>query len=249
MTKQKKILTYLRRKLASDETFISSLNVRNNIFICSFPRSGNTALRLALTEACSNEIIEVKKIDNATIDLYQSPIDLITKLETSSQNIIKWHGYPYPVHERNNCIYVYREPVSVCRSYYSYLKYRHGKTDLTADGFVDQFLNEGDRYFGSWSMHLKLWHCFSQNSNSIFCSFKQLTEEPWKVAEDIKIKFCITDLDVGRFVASINKKRSAINANGVDFFGETKGHNEIDASIDKRRQQFDKLKDEYKKYE
>ena len=240
------LYTFARRKFSTDETYALPLNISNSTFLSSFPRSGNTAFRLAMAAATSGDIMEPTKIDEVTIDLFQTKIKKIIEIKKSSNCIVKWHGYPYPMHDHNYCIYVLRDPISVCRSYYTYQTYRWKTSNKSPREYVSDFLHFGDEIFGTWSNHVSLWSTYCRKTDNLIVSFDDLIHRPEKICSQIKVTTKYETFDEEKFCEAINTKVSLKNKNGIDFFGEKRGHDEIMLEIDRQKESFSLLEELYK---
>ena len=166
------------------EQYIKYKNPISKIILSSFPRSGNTALRLALAQALEGRSVSVEEIDRVTIDPYASSKKNIKTLLQRDQSIIKWHGFPMSFHTYNKIIHVYRHPIDTCRSYYTYQRYRHQSIDLNPSEFIEQFLTTGDPSYGRWDYHLHVGKIYAVPSG-ILVNFENLVSNPQLVAHTI----------------------------------------------------------------
>ena len=127
----------------------SSLHIRNDdTFVVSYPRSGNTWLRMIITHIISGGHPQgLSEMDACIPDIYK--IGGIKLQELTSPRILKSHSRAnrfYP-----SIIYCVRDPRAVCISYYNY-QIRIGAlgrhTPITL--FVDKFLRSNTFPFVTW---------------------------------------------------------------------------------------------------
>ena len=221
------------------EQYIKYKNPVNKIILSSFPRSGNTALRLALSQALQGRFVSVEEIDRVTIDPYASSKKNIKALLQREQSIIKWHGFPMSFHTHNKIIHVYRHPIDTCRSYYTYQRYRHHYIDLKPSEYIEQFLTTGDPSYGRWDYHLHVWKNLCSSCNGVLINFEDLVSNPQLVARSIQSKFLIDDFNDTKFVESISARRTSAKKNkGTDFFKSTEGHDEFNEELEKYHARF-----------
>ena len=223
-----KFTQYIRQKVSSDEGWFSPYSDPNDIYVVSYPRSGNTLLRFALAEARCGRTLTVKELDRLTIDLFQSsPFTF-----PATDRLIKWHGYPSSHKVEGRYIYIERDEKSVARSLYTYMRFRHRLFHGTAEDFVHQFSESGFPVFGNYELHKKLWAVRLEASESICIEFDDL------VARDpatIDLVASFTSVSSDKLIKSISTKRSFKNRKGADFFLSTEGHSEFDSAWKKLR--------------
>jgi len=62
----------VKNSILRGELYIIQKNPKNKIFICSYPRSGNTVMRLALAQGLLNRHVDVSEVDKVTVEPYAS---------------------------------------------------------------------------------------------------------------------------------------------------------------------------------
>ena len=67
-----------------------------------------------------------------------------------------------------------------------------------------------------------------------------------KICSQIKVTTKYETFDEEKFCEAINTKVSLKNKNGIDFFGEKRGHDEIMLEIDRQKESFSLLEELYK---
>jgi estrone sulfotransferase len=140
----------LKFGIGSEAAFLLNLNeVRaDDIFLCSYPKSGNTWLRFLIAHLISPRTdIHPKNIDTLVPDVYMAA-EIANKLK--SPRILKTHHALFNSYPKT--IYVVRDVRDVLLSYYHY------QTSLGKfTGSLSEFVLAADTLhpFGSWSDHVK----------------------------------------------------------------------------------------------
>ena len=169
--------------LANRGAFLMGLDtiLTDDTFISSYPKSGNTWLRIIIANILfPNEDIYLKNIDDYIQGLYSATEKINAKKE---KRFIKSH-YPY-FNYYPKTIYIYRDYRDVLVSYYHYQK------DLKKfGGTFSQFIRNQkllEEPYGLWQNHIKL-------------ALKQKSEQPQRILmfkyEDLheNIEECIKNL-------------------------------------------------------
>jgi FkbM family methyltransferase len=122
-----------------------------DIFLVSYPHSGNTWIRtiIANVKAGSSEIT-YKNIQESVIDYYKEPFLLYNNYEN---RIIKSHEFyckDYP-----KVIYIYRDGRDVLSSYYYFYKQFYNFDDSFKHFIISAI--EGNVAYGSWAEHIRSW--------------------------------------------------------------------------------------------
>lgn len=150
----------------------------DDVFLVSYPKSGNTWLRFMIgnlafpeTEATFANIESLVPSIYVNHDrrLSQLPRPRILK---SHESFVPWYG---------SVIYVVRDPRDICVSYYHYLiKYRELPEGYPIERFVPQFLRgEIDWQYGAWGDHVMSWLTMRQDhSNFMMLRYEDLLENP-----------------------------------------------------------------------
>ena len=236
----------LKKHFSRGENYIKNLHPKNKIILSSFPRCGNTALRLSLSQALQQRKVVVSEIDRVTIDPYASTKSNINKIIEKENSIIKWHGFPMPFHAFNKIIYIYRNPIDTCRSYYTYQKYRHQTTQLTPREYIKQFTIDGDPSYGRWDHHILAWKGLCEMTGGVLIDFDTFIVNPSIFAKKIKSNCSIDVFDEELFLDSLSSCRSSAKKNkGADFFKSTIGHKDFNMELENLSGYFDAFNDLY----
>jgi hypothetical protein len=127
----------------------------SDLFLVSYPRSGNTWFRFLVANALHPET-EASFAAIATLvpDIYDLPDWAL--LRTPQPRVLKSHE-PYDRRYRR-VVYLVRDPADVALSYLHYLiKMRTLDDGHAAEGFVDGFLAAELDGFGTWGEHVQGW--------------------------------------------------------------------------------------------
>lgn len=180
-----------------------------DVFLISYPRSGNTWLRCILAHLLYDEgkIVCLRDLDRFVPDIHRGISD---HNEYSIPRIIKTHR-SYPLrHERDNPdlyhrnIYLVRHPFDVIRSYYHYQLYCTDSyvESNSLDQFTWKLLNGAVRH-GSWQEHILSWKAIEKEMEIIFVRYEDLVQKPVE-----------TIIDIGQFLGLSLDSEDAKFANG-----------------------------------
>jgi len=149
----------------------------DDIFIVSYPRSGNTWLRFLIGNIVyQNDYVNFESIETKIPDIYQNSEKKLKDI--SPPRILKSHEYFDPRYK--NIIYLVRDPRDVVISYYHYhIKMRSIIDDYPIEKFVNRFLiGELDSY-GSWEDNVGSWIRMRQNSqNFLLIHYENVLKDP-----------------------------------------------------------------------
>jgi hypothetical protein len=127
----------------------------DDVFLVSYPRSGNTWTRFLIGNLVSPDPITFRNIESHIPEIYFSPDRVLRRLPRP--RILKSHECFQPRYKR--VIYILRDPRDVAVSNYHHnLKAGNIPDDYPLDEWVDRFLKaEFDKPFGSWADHVASW--------------------------------------------------------------------------------------------
>lgn len=160
MINKKKLINkknqYLKRFISeSRPAGRDGLSIReDDVFLVSYPKSGNTWVRFLLANLLSRNEIDFTNIDKIAASIYVYNNEYFKKQK--SPRLIKSHEYFD--HRYKKVIYVVRDPRDVCVSYYHFLK-KYGKIEKNHE-FNDYFIDfiKGTLFpFVNWPLHCQSW--------------------------------------------------------------------------------------------
>ena len=140
-----------------------SLNEKD-IFLTSYPKSGNTWIRFLIANLISKEekVINFSNINDIVPDIYKATPVQINSL--SKPRIIKSHEHFDSRYKK--IIYIVRNPFQVAVSYYHHLiKFNRIEENYPFKKYLVEFL-EGEVFpkKGNWNSHVMNWLQQSDNS-------------------------------------------------------------------------------------
>ncbi len=148
------ILTGNKRRIRN------SLKVRkDDVFLVSYPRSGNTWMRFVLGSLIYNVDVNFDNMEIYFPDIYRNTHSQVERLE--SPRYLKSHE-PYDK-RYPKVIYIVRDPRDVAISYF-YWMLKLNKYEGAMDDFLDIFFNPDRMSYGRWDDHYKSW---IENSDKI----------------------------------------------------------------------------------
>ncbi len=162
----------LKGQLHPGKYFVPS---KQDIILCSYPKSGNTWLRAMLT-AYHQPAFGLDQLNYYVPDIYSCTLNQIQKsFIWNESRVFKSHESFRPDYRR--LIYIYRDPRDVLVSYYHYK--RRGETYTTRSflDFATKFLSGDIDTFGSWQQNVESWLRFAPH-DTLFLSYESIRENP-----------------------------------------------------------------------
>lgn len=202
-----------RDKLGLDRIF------RDDIFVVSYPRSGNTWVRFLLAHLrYPGRMISFKELDALLPDIHKKDSPNPAG-QCDRPRILKSHYGHFSCYPR--MIYVYRDGRDVLLSFYHYVTQRTGFS-----GSLAEFLDSSHvRMFGTWLWedHVRgaLSHAAANPDNTLLLQYEKLLTEPETEARRLA-EFC-------GFACGDTEIREAVERASLDSLKtleKTHGHNE-----------------------
>jgi hypothetical protein len=133
----------------------------DDIFLVSYPKSGNTWTRFLLGNLTNpDESITFANVERKVPDIYAE--SKMTLKKTPRPRIIKSHECFDPRYRR--VIYIVRDPRDVALSAYHYdRKGRNIPDGFPIDTYITTRFMKTDEYFGTWGEHAGSWLVNSKN--------------------------------------------------------------------------------------
>jgi len=178
----------------------------DDVFLASYPRSGNTYLRWLLSSYLYSESVDFVNMRLFIPDVLTYYGVKKAYHSNSKPKILKTH-LPFNV-RMNKVIYVVRDPRDVA---YSWYKYKNPNNENTLDHFMDHFINKSTLY-GTWQENV-MSYCGRglENDKVLFVKYEDLVLHP----KDVLIKICqflnspIDDDKMDKAIEKCSKRKMA----------------------------------------
>ncbi|WP_035464835.1 sulfotransferase domain-containing protein [Algoriphagus vanfongensis] len=146
-----------------------SINVfHDDVFIVSYPKSGNTWVRFLLGNVL-NLNYDFSNMESLIPDIYV--VNNNELLKQRRPRILKSHEYFHPNYKK--VIYIVRDPRSVAVSYYYYLKKVNKiPSEMQFKPFLKSYLSGSLDSYGSWSENVESWLSTKGNNENEFILIK-----------------------------------------------------------------------------
>tara|TARA_B100001250_G_scaffold398772_2_gene407421 strand:- start:32 stop:895 length:864 start_codon:yes stop_codon:yes gene_type:complete len=182
---------------------------KNDLFITSYPKSGNTWLRLIVANLYFKNV-NYNNIEELVPEIYQTNE---SKFINNKLRIFKCHDY-YD-HRFRRAIYIVRDPREVIvSSYFFAIKIGVINKKYSKRKFVKDFLNgKFNSNFGTWNQHVGSWHG-AKDQNILFIRYEDLRKRPGR--EIFKIAKFLKKRMNSKKISKIIRKTSFENLQGQE---------------------------------
>lgn len=183
--------------------------LNSDVFLVSYPRSGNTWLRNLIAEIIYGESGNtLGDIGKYIPDIHRHCID---KMELKHPRVIKSH-FTYTA-KYKRIIYIVRDPRDIFLSYYRYLN-QLGKYTSSLSSFIADIC-EGLIWPGTWSNHVSSWlyanhnNCREDNPDLMFIMYENVIKNQNKYVIEIA-EFLgreLNNYEIGNIIFRTSKDR------------------------------------------
>jgi hypothetical protein len=183
------------------------------IWLASYPRSGNTFMRMILNQCFGIKTSSIYNNDMRMLEFDPALISYIGHFDQQNNhsdavNIIKTHDHS---NDENKAIYIVRDGRSSVISYWHFLQEIEHKNVK-----IEQIIN-GSIWPGSWSDHIKSWNPISRKQ-TLLIRYEDMVSEPLKIIKDVEFFIGIKQ------ISDFNVSFERLHASAPLFF--RKGSNE-----------------------
>ena len=177
----------------------------DDIFLVSYPRSGNTWLRFMLGKLIYHIGMDFINKEDIIPDIYKNSNKQLKKIK--SPRIIKSHE-PFDA-RYHKVIYIYRDPRDVLISYYKWFqKYRDYNKGL--DDFINKFIDGTLDNYGCWNKHVTGWiNAFENKDNLLILRYEDIRDDTYgelsRILEFLDLERSEQEINDSILWASANK--------------------------------------------
>lgn len=154
---------------------------RDDVFLVSYPRSGNTWARFLISNLIyPNDPTTFTNVESRIPEIYFNPDHVMRHL--SRPRLLKSHECFQPHYPR--IIYFARDPRDVAISFYHHnVKWRNIPDNYPMEDFVPRFMAaEFDTRWGSWSDHIMSWLAMRHGRKEfLFLRYEDMKKDPIEV--------------------------------------------------------------------
>jgi len=223
MNIKRKIADYMIKRIADPD--YSFKVEENDVFLISYPKSGNTWMRFLLANILTDEKINLFNLGRIIPDIYRDTReDILNKVKPK---IFKTHSYFRAKYSKNKIIYLVRDPRDVAVSYYFYYK-KTKKVNIEFGSFFQKFMEGEIDDYGTWAENVGSWIGSKESSgNFLIVRYEDMLKDTLKEIKRVG-EFLNLDVEEAKFKEAINrssfnklKREETINHNQVLYLKDT----------------------------
>lgn len=183
---------------------------KDDIFLCTYPKSGTTWLQMILFQLNSDG--DLKKAGHLSRAIPHFEEQAFDTKQLGSPRIFKTHLLRKQLPKNGRFIYVMRNGMDVVHSYYHHYQVMH-LYQGSFEEFFDLFMG-GEVAYGGWFDHISDWLRQKENKHILFLSYEEMIDNPRRVIEQIA-SFCDIPMDP-------EKMERVLHRTSFDFMKEHK---------------------------
>ncbi len=195
-------------RLGYDKRFLPKVSYSDDVFLVSFPKSGNTWVRFLLGNILTGNQCHFGNVDKIVPEVFRNRDECDS---LPRPRIMKSH-LPYTA-QMNRVIYVVRDGRDVAVSYYFHLlKKKKLKKSVSFDKYLSSF-NRGllNPRFGSWSGHVLSW-LDHWSADSLLITYENLKNDTdgefAKILDFIGLKKTYGEISAAIAASDFNKMKA-----------------------------------------
>lgn len=201
MNFKESIVRYLRDRIVERDC---SFEVKkDDIFLVSYPKSGNTWVRFLIANLLTDSDVSFSNLGKFVPDIYwdkRKDIDPLIDI-----NVFKTHSHFRSKYARNKIIYLIRDARDVAVSYYFFYN-KTKRKNISFDDFLHKFLYGGIDNYGNWSENIGSWTgALIRSDNFLLVRYEDMISDPKKQMHRIVDFIGLTNVDDNKIKEAIRK--------------------------------------------
>jgi len=167
-----------------------------DVFLVSYPKSGNTWMRFLLANYISGGGVDLSETNRIVPDIGYNPQDII---ETLKPRIIKTH---HPFTEKyKRVVYIVRDGRDVAVSYFHHLKkFRQVAADTSFHDYLESFIEGNVDQFGQWGAHVNGW--LDGAKDILLIRYEDMLADAPKILESV-VRYCELEVNGKQILDSV----------------------------------------------
>ncbi len=170
----------------------------DDIFLVSYPKSGNTWLRFLFGNYLGNNSCSFQTLFKTSGDVYSMTSEAAAQM--SRPRLIKSHE-PYTT-DYKKVVYLVRDARDVAVSYYHFKQKFRGINNIPFSEFLELFNSGAIATYANWNLHVNSW-LDSGLADLLIVKYEDMVDDTAHEFEKI-LDFCRIPIDHQKVVAAVN---------------------------------------------